>query len=159
MLKRIALAAVAFALAVPVFAQNPRGEAKATVSGKTVSIDYGRPSLKGRDMLAQAKIGTPWRMGADAATRLTTEADLSFGDVKVPKGEYVLTATKVAADIWQLNVLNGADSRKVADIPLTESKVDDNVEQFTVELHGQGDKGQLKMVWGNTALSTAFTAK
>jgi hypothetical protein len=159
MLKRIALAAVAFALAVPVFAQNPRGEAKATVSGKTVSIDYGRPSLKGRDMLAQAKIGTPWRMGADAATRLTTEADLSFGDVKVPKGEYVLTATKVAADIWQLNVLNGADSRKVADIPLTESKVDDNVEQFTVELHGQGDKGQLKMVWGKTALSTAFTAK
>jgi hypothetical protein len=65
----------------------------------------------------------------------------------------------VAADIWQLNVLNGADSRKVADIPLTESKVDDNVEQFTVELHGQGDKGQLKMVWGKTALSTAFTAK
>ena len=158
MLKRIALAAFALALAAPVLAQNPRGEAKATVSGKTVSIDYGRPSLKGRDMLAQAKVGTPWRMGADAATMLTTEADLSFGDAKVPRGEYILTATKVDADSWQLNVLN-TDRTKVADIPLTPAKVADNVEQFTVELQGQGDKGQFKMVWGNTALSTAFTGK
>jgi hypothetical protein len=158
MLKRIALAAFALALAAPVLAQNPRGEAKATVSGKTVSIDYGRPSLKGRDMLAQAKVGTPWRMGADAATMLTTEADLSFGDAKVPRGEYILTATKVDADSWQLNVLN-TDRTKVADIPLTPAKVADNVEQLTVELQGQGDKGQFKMVWGNTALSTAFTGK
>ena len=159
MLKRIALAAAALALTAPALAQNPRGEAKATVSGKTVSIDYGRPSLQGRDMLAQAQIGTPWRMGADAATHLTTEADLSFGDVKVPKGEYVLRATKVEADRWQLNVLNKDDLSKVADIPLTPAKVPDNVEQFTVELEGQGEKGQFKMVWGNTALSTGFTGK
>jgi Protein of unknown function (DUF2911) len=159
MLKRVALAAAALALTALAFAQNPRGEAKATVSGKTVSIDYGRPSLKGRDMLAQAQVGTPWRMGADAATRLTTEADLSFGDVKVPKGEYILTATKVDADHWQLNVLNGADRTKVADVALTPSKVADDVEQFTVELEGQGDKGQFKMVWGNTALSAGFTGK
>jgi hypothetical protein len=158
MLKRISLAAVALTLAAPVFAQTPRGEAKATVSGKTVSIDYGRPSLKGRDMLSRAQVGTPWRMGAGDATRLTTEADLAFGDVKVPKGEYILTATKVDADSWQLNVLN-TDDTKVADIPLTSAKVADDVEQFTVELKGQGDEGHFKMVWGDTALSTGFTAK
>jgi hypothetical protein len=160
MLKRIALAAVAFAVAAPVFAQgNPRGEAKATVADKAVSIDYGRPSLKGRDMLGQAQIGQAWRMGADAATGLKTEADLSFGPVQVPKGEYILTATKVSADQWHLNVLTKEDRSKIADIPLAMSKVDPSVEMFTVELKGEKDKGEFKMVWGTTALKADFTAR
>ncbi len=159
MLKRIALAALAVVVAGPAFAQgNPRGEAKATVAGKAVSIDYGRPSLKGRDMLGQAQIGQAWRMGADAATSLKTDADLSFGAAHVPKGEYVLTATKVAADQWLLNVLSG-DQTKVAEIPLTQGKLDASVEQFTIALKGEKDKGEFEMHWGTTALKTTFTGK
>jgi hypothetical protein len=158
MLKRIALAAAALALAVPALAQNPRGEAKATVAGKAVSIDYGRPSLKGRDMLGQAQVGQPWRMGADAATSLKTDADLSFGSTAVPKGEYVLKATKVAADQWQLNVVK-ADGAKVADIPLTSATLAASVELFTVNLKGEKDKGEFEMQWGTTALKAAFTGK
>ena len=159
MLKRIALAALAVVVAGPAFAQgNPRGEAKATVAGKAVSIDYGRPSLKGRDMLGQAQIGQAWRMGADAATSLKTDADLAFGAVNVPKGEYVLTATKVAADQWLLNVL-GADRAKIAEIPLTQGKLDASVEQFTIALKGEKDKGEFEMHWGTTALKTTFTGK
>jgi hypothetical protein len=158
MLKRFLIAAAVCALAVPAFAQaNPRGETKATVDGKAVSIEYGRPSLKGRDMLGQAQVGQAWRMGADAATTLTTEADLLFGDVAVPKGTYVLKATKVEADKWHLNVLKEAE--KVADVPLTMKKVDEAVETFTIELEGEGDKGAVKMVWGQSALHAAFTAK
>jgi hypothetical protein len=160
MLKRIALAALAVMVAVPALAQmNPRGEAKAVVAGKAVSIDYGRPSLKGRDMLGQAQVGQAWRMGADAATTLKTDADLSFGAVAVPKGEYVLTATKVAADQWHLNVLAKADRAKVADVPLAAGKLDASVELFTVALKGDKDKGELELHWGTTALKTAFTGK
>jgi hypothetical protein len=160
MLKRIALAALAVMVAGPAFAQgNPRGEAKATVAGKVVSIDYGRPSLKGRDMLGQAQIGEAWRMGADTATGLKTDADLSFGTVAVPKGEYVLTATKVAADQWHLNVLAKADRAKVADIPLTPAKLDSSVEMFTIALQGEKDKGTFEMQWGTTALKTTFAGK
>ena len=160
MLKRIALAALAVMVAGPAFAQmNPRGEAKAMVAGKAVSIEYGRPSLKGRDMLGQAQIGQAWRMGADAATSLKTDADLSFGSVAVPKGEYVLTATKVAADQWHLNVLSKADRSKVADIPLAQGKLDASVETFTVALKGEKDEGELEMHWGTTALKAPFTAK
>ena len=159
MLKRIALAALAVVVAGPAFAQgNPRGEAKATVAGKAVSIDYGRPSLKGRDMLGQAQIGQAWRMGADAATSLKTDADLAFGAVNVPKGEYVLTATKVAADQWLLNVLSG-DRTKIAEIPLTQGKLDASVEQFTIALKGEKDKGEFEMHWGTTALKTTFSGK
>jgi hypothetical protein len=160
MLKHFLLAAAVVALAAPAFPQaNPRGEAEAEVSGKAISIEYGRPSLKGRDMLAQAQVGRAWRMGADAATTLTTEADLAFGDVAVPKGTYVLTATKLETDKWQLNVLSRDDRSKVADVPLTPSKVDEEVETFTIKLMGEGEKGKLKMVWGQTALHAAFTAK
>ena len=160
MLKRIALAAVAVAVAGPAFAQgNPRGEAKATVAGKAVSVEYGRPSLKGRDMLGQAQVGQAWRMGADAATSLKTEADLAFGSVTVPKGEYILTATKVAPDKWTLNVLNKADRSKVADVPLAPAKAEGSAEMFTVDLKGEKDKGEFQMQWGTTALKTDFTAK
>jgi hypothetical protein len=160
MLKRIALAALAVAVAGPAFAQgNPRGEAKATVAGKAVSIDYGRPSLKGRDMLGQAQVGQAWRMGADAATSLKTEADLSFGSAAVPKGEYILTATKVAADQWHLNVLATADRAKVADIPLTAGKLAAGAEMFTIVLTGEKNAGELELQWGTTSLKTSFTGK
>lgn len=160
MLKRMVLAALAIVAAAPALAHgNERGEAKATVAGKTVAIDYGRPSLKGRDMLGQAQIGQAWRMGADAATSLTTEAELSFGTVSVPKGEYILTATKVGADQWTLNILAKADRAKVADVPLATAKLPESVEMFTIDLEAENDKAELKLSWGTTGLATSFTAK
>ena len=158
MLKRFAFVAVLALVAVPVFSQgNPRGEATATVAGKAVTIEYGRPSLKGRDMLAQARVGQAWRLGADAATSLTTEAELSFGEVKVPKGAYTLTATKVSADGWTLNVL--ADQKKVADIPLMPGRTEEAVETFTIHLKGNGNEGHVELLWGNTTLKAPFTGK
>jgi hypothetical protein len=161
MMKRIAILCAFAAAAVPALAHGAdRGEAKATVAGKVVSIDYGRPSLKGRDMLAQAEVGKPWRMGADAATTLKTEAVLTFGSAAVPKGEYILTATRLDADQWQLNVLANTQERaKVVDIPLTSAKLKDSVETFTIELTGQKEQGELSMAWGTTALKAAFTGK
>jgi hypothetical protein len=164
MLKRLALASVVLAVIATgsALAQtaSARGEAKVTLAGKAVTIDYGRPSLKGRDMLAQAQVGQAWRMGANAPTRLKTEADLSFGGASVPKGEYVLTATKLAADKWQLNVL-GTDDRaqRIADAPLASETLPESVEQFTIDLTGQGSAGELRLRWGKTALKVAFTAK
>jgi hypothetical protein len=158
MLKRSAILAVCLLAAAPLYAQNARGEAKAAFAGKNVVIDYGRPSLKGRDMLGQAQVGQAWRLGADAATTLKTDADLAFGTVAVPKGEYTLRATKVAENEWQLNVV-GKNDAKVADVPLAASKLDASVEQFTIDLSGDKDKGQLKLRWGTTALATSFTAK
>src|SRR6058998_3031197 len=88
---------VALSLAAALALPAERGEAKATVAGKTVSIDYGRPTLQGRDMLGRAAVGTPWRMGADAPTQLTTAAELTFAPgLVVAPGNYTLTATKTA---------------------------------------------------------------
>jgi hypothetical protein len=109
-------------------------------------------------MLGKAEVGQPWRMGKDAATTLKTEADLDFSGVKVPKGDYVLRATKVEADKWTLDVLGKGDT-KVAEIPLASAKLPASVETFTIELKGDKDKGEFSMSWGTTAMKAPFTAR
>ena len=137
-----------------------RGLAKAQVAGKTVAIDYGRPELKGRDMLGQAEVGKAWRLGADGATTLKTEVDLKFGALAVAKGDYVLTATKVAEGQWQLNVTKaGEDKTLLGSVPLTPQKIESSVEMFTIELSGQGSDGEFLMKWGTTGLKAAFTGR
>lgn len=151
---------LALAVAAPVLSHAAeRGTAKANVGGKAVTIDYGRPELKGRDMLAQAQPGTPWRMGADAATTLVTETNLSFGAAKVPAGEYVLKATKGEGDTWTMNVHKKTGGDKVADVPLTVSKLEASVEAFTIDLAGTGKDGSLALKWGTTALGASFKAE
>ena len=154
--------AVAFFLmagVAPVMAHGaPRGEAKGTVAGKAIVVDYGRPSLAGRDMLAKADVGTPWRMGADGPTTLTTEADLTFGKALVPKGSYVLKATKTAPDQWVLNILT-KDGAAVTDVPFVVGKLADSVETFTIEIHTDKSQGDLELQWGVTSLKVAFTAQ
>src|SRR5258708_12082587 len=145
MMKRFAVLSGVLALAISAQAHGAdRGEAKATVAGKVVSIDYGRPNLNRRDMLAQAEVGKAWRMGADAPTTLKTEADLSFGTAAVPKGEYVLTATKLGEDKWQLNVVKAdKDRTKVAKVPPTTPKLPTSLQTLTTELNATQPKPEL----------------
>jgi hypothetical protein len=160
MLKQAALvsALLTFSAGVVWAQANPRGEAKATLGGKSVAIDYGRPSLKGRDMLGKAEVGSTWRMGADAETTLKTETDLSVGTGTVPKGEYVLTAKRVAEDQWSL-IVSKPDKTAVAEVPLTPSKLPESVEMFTIDLLGQGKQGTVTLKWGTTALQAPVSAK
>src|SRR3989304_7470566 len=86
-------------------AQETRGQAKATMGQGSLTIYYGRPSLQGRDMLAQASPGTVWRLGSGEATRLVTDADLVGGELEGPKGQSSLFAKRRGGRTWRL-VLN-----------------------------------------------------
>src|SRR5438552_10604449 len=84
---------------------SPRGTTKLDLGGKTVSVEYGRPSLKGRtmqQMLGRLKVGGFWRLGADESTTFSTDTDLAFGDVTIPKGKYSAWARKEAGNKWKL---------------------------------------------------------
>jgi hypothetical protein len=83
------------ALAAPVLAQGPapRETVSVAVGGKKVSIEYGRPSLRGRTFDELAKQLPPdriWRAGANQVTTLTTEGDILVGGKRVPAGKYSL---------------------------------------------------------------------
>ncbi len=135
---------------------NPSGEAQVSFGEKTVKIEYGRPSLKGRDMLTEAQVGMTWRMGADKATTLSTQADLRFGSVDVPAGDYVLKAKKTGEEAWLLLVTN--DDEVVAEIPLVAEGQAESVELLTIGLVAEGSKGQFEMRWGTLSLTASFVA-
>jgi hypothetical protein len=70
-----------------------RGAAAATIGGRKVNIDYGRPVLKGRsiaELVKQLPEDRVWRAGENQVTTLTTEGDLQIGGKKLAAGKYSL---------------------------------------------------------------------
>ncbi len=163
--------AALLALTAACFAQgNPRGTAKLTLKGATVSVEYGRPSLKGRsvkDLLGGLGAGAFWRLGADKSTTFSTSADLTFGDVTVPTGEYSLWAQKQSDNSWKLvfNKQHGQwgtnhdDKQDLASVALKEETEKETAEQVTLALEEEGGAGEISIQWGNMELSTTFNAK
>lgn len=159
------------ALAASALAQrNPRGTANLTLKGKSVSVEYGRPSLKGRtvdQMLSQLKAGDVWRLGADKSTTFTTGLDLAFGDVTVPAGEYSLWMQKQADNSWKLvfNKQHGQwgtqhdAAQDLVSAPLTQSQPAQSVEMVTIMLAEAGEGGVISIEWGTLKVTASFTAK
>lgn len=157
--------AVSFGLAAaPALAQSPRGTAEGTVGGAAVTVDYGRPSLEGRDMLSRIEDGMVWRLGADQATTLTTSGALEIGGASLAAGSYSLFARKTA-DGWMLlvNSVTGQwgteheSAEDVAEVPLSVS-TGGSVEQFTISIEEHGGSQMLHFAWGETTLMAPVSA-
>ncbi|HKG21377.1 MAG TPA: DUF2911 domain-containing protein [Blastocatellia bacterium] len=132
-----------------------RGRAVLRVEGGTVSVEYGRPALKGRDLEQMMSPGQEWRMGSNAATTLSTDVDLKFGDRLVPKGDYVLKAKLDDQRQWHL-IAEKEGGAAAAEIPLSFRKADNSVELLTIELKERDKGGALVLQWGDLMLSTDF---
>ena len=110
-MKRFASLAAALVLTTAAYAQeaqNPRGNTSATVGGKKVTVNYGRPALKGRKMdelLKQLPEDRMWRAGENQVTILTTEGPILLGGKRVEAGTYSLYVNAPASGDWSI-VLN-----------------------------------------------------
>lgn len=62
------------------------------VEKSNVKLCYGRPSLKGRDMIGGEAVpyGKIWRTGSNEPTMIHTDGPLEVAGVKVPAGTYSL---------------------------------------------------------------------
>ena len=155
---------------------SPPMEASVKFGDKEVWIVYHAPSVKGRKVFgsddALQKPGTIWRLGADQATFLHTDADLDINGVKVPKGEYTLYVD-VDAGKWQLVVSKQTGqwgisrtgttldtAQVVGKAAMTMSKPPAPVEQLKIGLApAGGNKGKLTVDWENVSASVNFTAQ
>lgn len=103
------IAVAVLAVVSAAFAQgNPRGTASANVGSSKVSVDYGRPALKGRNLdllMKDLPADRMWRAGENQVTILTTDGDLTIGGKKVPAGKYSLYVHAGENNDWSL-VLN-----------------------------------------------------
>ncbi|HVP52543.1 MAG TPA: DUF2911 domain-containing protein, partial [Terriglobales bacterium] len=71
---------------------SPPGSAECKFAdGKTVHIDYSRPSVKSRKIFGGlVPFNKEWRTGANEATTFVTNSSLDVGGAKVPAGNYTL---------------------------------------------------------------------
>jgi hypothetical protein len=62
-----------------------------TLRAKDLSVTYGRPYKKGREIFGKLEAyGKVYRCGADEATQITFDKDVTFGDKPVKAGTYTL---------------------------------------------------------------------
>jgi hypothetical protein len=150
--------------------------------GKWVDVDYGRPLKRGRENLfgSGADYGKKlnddqpvWRAGANQTTRISTEAPLEIGGKTLPPGAYSLFIELKEAG-WTLIVSkqpmakNFDPNEKKATwgaynydpkfdlvrVPMTRTKLESSVEQFTVAfLDMKSDGGKLSFSWDKEAAS------
>ena len=141
---------------------SPRDTAAQTIGPAHLVVDYGRPSKRRREIFGGlVPYGAVWRTGANEATHLRTDRDLTIGTVRVPRGTYTLW-TIPARDAWTL-IINrqtgqwGTDYDKTKDVGRTPMKVTTltaPVEQFTIAIEPAPDgAGRLTMRWDTTQVS------
>ncbi len=136
------------------------------IDGAAISIEYGRPSLKGRPEADVMPAGKPWRTGADEATVLTTDKALKFGTVSLEPGTYTIN-TQPGETEWQLIVgklgkprqwgVPYNQSLEIGRAPMQRSKAKAPAEQLTISIDDTASGGTLRVEWGTSSASIPFT--
>ncbi|MDO4224564.1 MAG: DUF2911 domain-containing protein, partial [Bergeyella zoohelcum] len=72
-------------------AASPRQKVEQQFSISKISVDYGRPGVKGRKIFGElVPFGKIWRAGANSSTKITFGQSVNFGGKTVPAGTYGL---------------------------------------------------------------------
>ncbi len=158
-MKYLFLAIFALASIVPACAQTPKSPHE-TVSEGNISVTYGRPSKRDREIFgALVPYGQVWRAGADAATEIKFASDGSLGGQAVKAGTYTMFVLPTEKE-WTI-ILNsqlkqwGAyeyDKHKDKDVlkvtvPVT--AISSPVEMWTIRFDG----GNMIMEWDKSQVS------
>jgi len=138
-----------------------------TIDGASISIEYGRPFLKGRPEAQMMPPGKEWRTGADAATIITSDKPLKFGAISLTPGTYTINTVPGPGE-WQL-VLGrlskpgqwGIPYQKDLEIgrtPMKAGKTKAPVENVTISIDDTPGSGAvLRIEWGTTSATAPFT--
>jgi hypothetical protein len=178
-MKNLLVCAGLLIAATAVFAQmappkSPPATASVTIGGKAITITYSSPRVNGRagqifsmDGLIGKDPSYPiWRAGANAATVLHTEADLTLGGLAVPKGDYSLWVDISDADNWILivNKQSGQWGRtydpaqNLGRVKMTMSKPPTTVENLKYTFSDlDATTHKLTLEWENYSASVLFT--
>ncbi len=158
--------------------------------GNVIWIFYHAPSVKGRHVFNGAGAlqpdGTIWRLGADYATVLHTDADLDIGGLAVPKGDYTLyidldkgswkliVNKKLVDDrrkrpLWGILNAKGDTTddpaTELGRVALTMGKPAAPVETLKIALtrtdapNTNSSHGSIDIAWENVTASVPFTVK
>lgn len=155
-------------------AQSPAKEATGSIGGKTLTIKYSAPSVRGRKIfgdggLLSHETNYPvWRAGANEATAFHTDGDLQIGNLSVPKGDYTLYVLVSDPNAWQLVInkqtgqwgLTYDQGQDLGRVKMKMTKPSSPVEllKYTIASNGSKD-GTIELAWDDHVASVPVTAK
>jgi hypothetical protein len=144
---------------------SPRDSVFLTMGTNEISVNYGRPSMRGRVIMGGlVPWGKVWRTGANQATHMKTNFPMTFGSVQVPKGLYTLWTIpsehgwKIVVNKqtgqWGTNYDARQDlARFDAQVEMLEAPVD----TFTIGLRATGpSSGEMTLSWEKTRVVIPF---
>ena len=143
--------------------KSKRPSPPATVTGTNFTIEYSRPSLKGRKAFGELEpYGKVWRTGANEATTFEAKKDLKINGQTLPAGTYALF-TIPGEQEWtiifnktakQWGAYKYDEKQDALRVKVKPTKTAAPVEQFTIA----ADKtSTVTLAWDNT--QAAFTVK
>ena len=147
---------------------SPAATATVDLAGKTLTIKYNAPSMRGRKIMGGlVPYGEEWRTGANPATTLITPVDLMIGTLKVPAGTYTLF-TLPSEGTWQFIVSTktgewGIPYPKGSDLgrtPMMKRTLASPQEVMSISFeHTEGKKTQLHVKWETTDVYVPVVAQ
>jgi len=82
---------------------SPRGGVSQTIDGTTIDIEYSRPALKGREIIFGDQVwwGHIWTPGADDATTIEVNNEITISGTQLPAGKYSMWMVVADGD-WEV---------------------------------------------------------
>ncbi len=148
-------------------AASPSAKVTQMVGLTEVTIEYSRPSMKGRTIFAAdglVPFDAVWRTGANSATKITFSDAVTIEDNELPAGSYAIL-TKPGATSWAVHFYNWGSSNfgsyleedpnlVVNTTPVT---MDATLETFTINIDGlKNDGATLQFAWENTVVPVSI---
>jgi len=148
---------------------SPRGKVSQTVGLTEIEIDYGRPSMRDRQIFGTGEdyllqYGEIWRTGAGGTSKITFNDDVKVNGMDVPAGTYSIF-TIPGAEEWKVmlykdlsvngnNPANYKEEDEAARFTVTPEKLDFKMESM---LFAFGDlttnTTKLNMLWEDVHIS------
>lgn len=149
-------------------AASPRQKVEQQFSMSKITVDYGRPGVKGRKIFGDlVPFGKVWRVGANSSTKITFEQSVNFGGKTVPAGSYglfVIPAEKewrviLNKDAQQWGAYAYDEKLNVTDITVLVQKLSEKQEWFGIELNPVDDNAvDMVVKWDQTKVTVPVKA-
>jgi hypothetical protein len=151
-------------------APSPLASIKQSFGLGDITVDYSRPSVKGRVIFGDlVPYGKAWRTGANAATKITFTDDVMIEGTPVKPGTYALY-TIPNKDSWEIilnndltlggNIAGYKPENEIVHVTVVPTSLTEKVELFTINIADvTTTSATLELIWDKVRVPVKITTE